>query len=155
MGSSYSKEEKKLLKYDFKNVKPFGFNDMEIESVVMIDAHDGDTIKIGFFYRKLDIVLNLRLECCDAPEINHQNELHRKCAIKSRDFLEKQLHKKILKVKFSKHNDKYGRALGKIYCNNICINDLMIEKGYAKPYNGKKKIEFTENELNHIYKLKD
>ena len=36
--------------------------------------------------------------------------------------------------------EKYGRILADVYLNNVYINDYMLEKRLAVPYNGKTKI---------------
>ena len=54
---------------------------------------------------------------------------------------------KLVKVKFLQ-NDKYGIPLVKLYANNveekeICLNDLMVSKGFAKKYDdGTKNFDF-------------
>lgn len=57
-------------------------------------------------------------------------------AKEARDYLSGLILNKIIKVVFMS-NDKYGRPLVKLYANNveykeICINDLMIKKGFTK-----------------------
>jgi endonuclease YncB( thermonuclease family) len=36
--------------------------------------------------------------------------------------------------------EKYGRLLARVYCNEICINDLLCERHLAVSYNGGTKI---------------
>ncbi len=84
--------------------------------------------------------IKIRLYGIDTPEIKPVKNLpnrdeHIKKAKEAKDFLSNQILGKIIKVEFLS-NDKYGRPLAKIYINNICLNDLMIEKGYAKKYDG-------------------
>ena len=84
--------------------------------------------------------VRIRLLGIDTPEIKPSKDLpnrdeHIKKAKEARDFLSNLILGKIIKVEFLT-NDKYGRPLAKIYNGNICLNDLMVEKGYAKKYLG-------------------
>ena len=36
-------------------------------------------------------------------------------------------------------NEKYGRILADVYLNEICINNFLVNEGYAVKYNGKEK----------------
>jgi endonuclease YncB( thermonuclease family) len=84
--------------------------------------------------------IKLRLHGIDTPEIKPlKNILNREEHIikakEARDFLSNIILNKIIKVEFLS-NDKYGRPLAKIYKDDIYLNNLMIEKGYAKQYDG-------------------
>ena len=84
--------------------------------------------------------VKIRLFGIDTPEIKPRKnipnrEKHIQKAKEARDFLSNLILNKIVKI-VSIQNDKYGRTLANIYSNNICLNDLMIEKGYAKKYDG-------------------
>lgn len=89
------------------------------------------------------IVLNkirVRLYGIDTPELRPKKTLpnrdeHIAKAKEARDFLSGLVLNKIIRIEFLS-NDKYGRPLVKIYNNNICFNDLITEKGYAKKYDG-------------------
>lgn len=85
--------------------------------------------------------VRIRLLGIDTPEMKPSRDLpnreeHIKKAKEAKDFLSNQILGKVIKVEFLS-NDKYGRPLAKIYNHsNICLNDLMVEKGYAKKYDG-------------------
>lgn len=84
--------------------------------------------------------VRIRLIGIDTPEIKPMKNLpnreeHIKKAKEAKDFLASQILGKVIRVEFLS-NDKYGRPLAKIYKNEICLNDLMVEKGYAKKYYG-------------------
>lgn len=104
----------------------------------IIKIVDGDTIDIvldlGFeVYRKERI----RINRIDTPESNTKNELEKKLAAEAKDYVSKwMLNQKQVKIKTLK-DDKYGRLLGEFYGdNNICLSDLLVEKGYAWAYDG-------------------
>lgn len=92
------------------------------------------------------IILNqvkVRLYGIDTPELKSSlnipnREEYIKKANEAKKFLLTTILNKIIRVKFLL-NDKYGRPLAIIYHNNIDINQLMIEKGFAKSYDGGKK----------------
>lgn len=95
-----------------------------------------------------NIILNkvrVRLFGIDTPELKPKKNLpnieqHILKAKEARDYLSSLILNKIIKVVFMS-NDKYGRPLVKLYATNeeskeICLNDLMVKKGFAKEYNG-------------------
>lgn len=98
---------------------------------------ESDTNKANMIYFNK---IRLRLMGIDTPEIKPRKDLpnrdeHIAKAKAAKDFLSNLILGKIITVKFLQ-NDKYGRPLANIYQNNICLNELMIEKGYAKKYLG-------------------
>lgn len=153
-----SKSSLETVKFDLNNIK----GNFYVESV-----YDGDTITLGvpmsftthnYKIDNKDILVELnkitsptinasvrvRLHGIDTPELKPLKSMlnrdkHIQEAIKARDYLSSLILNKIIYVEFM-DNDKYGRPLAKIYQNNICINDDMITKGYAKPYDGGKKL---------------
>jgi len=157
--------ESNLINYNFMEKKKFNLDNIKGEFYVE-SVYDGDTItilvpiKLHIYNMISDksidensnnnksntIYLNaikLRLYGIDTPEIKPLKNLpdrdeHIKKALEAKEFLSNQILNKIITVEFLQ-NDKYGRPLAKIYSNKICLNDLMIAKGYAKNYDGKKK----------------
>lgn len=84
--------------------------------------------------------IRLRLYGIDTPEIKPRKDIanrdeHIVKAKAAKDFLSNLILHKIIKVEFLT-NDKYGRPLAKIYYNDENLNDLMIEKNFAKKYDG-------------------
>ena len=109
------------------------------------DSHNEYNIKLN--------KIKVRLFGIDTPEIKPSKNLigreaHIAKAKEARDYLSGIILNKIVKVKFLQ-NDKYGRPMVKLYANNVeakkvCLNDLMVSKGYAKKYDGgTKDINFT------------
>jgi micrococcal nuclease len=104
----------------------------------IIKIVDGDTVDIvldlGFdVYRRERV----RLNRIDTPESNSKNEVEKKLAIEAKDFVSTwMINQKQIRIKTLK-DDKYGRLLGEFYGNDdVCLSDLLIEKGYAWAYNG-------------------
>lgn len=127
-------------------------------------VYDGDTPTIIIKINKEFFAFNVRLIGIDTPEIHPRNEnLSKKesehlLGIKARNklielvtdqsiIIDKKYtndelkyifnkNKKIITVEFSNEQDKYKRPLVKLYDNNICINDILINQQYAKSYDG-------------------
>ena len=106
------------------------------------NVYDGDTItcdiELGFGVKLHS--QKVRLYGINTPEVRGDS---REEGLKSRYYLRDQiLNKNILletigNKKTNPDSDKkgkYGRWLGVIYREEININELMIEKGYAKQY---------------------
>ena len=136
----------------------------------IVDIYDADTCKIIFFLDNKIVKFNCRLNGIDAPELRQSKKnpnriIEKNKAKKARNRLiqlstdvniqidyhfnkknKKELmdkNTKILKIECSDF-DKYGRLLVKLYDleNYNCINNILIEEGYAKHYNGVKKDKF-------------
>ncbi len=96
-------------------------------------VYDGDTciavVDLGF---KMNYEVRLRLSGIDAPELRKEE---REDGIKSRDFLRSLILGKTVIIKtFRDKQEKYGRYLAQIFVDEypVSINQIMVEKGYAK-----------------------
>lgn len=97
-------------------------------------VYDGDTITVdvdlGF-----GVVLSdrkIRLAVIDAPELRG---LDRPQGLASRNWLRSRILGEYVTLQTQKDaTGKYGRYIGTIYLDGICINDEMIEQGMAEPY---------------------
>ncbi|OYX83196.1 MAG: hypothetical protein B7Y83_12285 [Flavobacteriales bacterium 32-34-25] len=111
---------------------------------------DGDGLIVEDFYSKKEF--EIRLYGIDAPEINYcskikkdEKELHIPAALliklgfMSLEFLKTNLKIGDICTLIQEENnllDKYGRTLGYLILNDGSIlNEIMIKKGFAKPYN--------------------
>jgi micrococcal nuclease len=97
-------------------------------------VYDGDTINLdidlgfGVWLRNQ----NIRLYGINAPELKG---LTKESAIKSRDRLSSLVSgKKVIIETIKDKKEKYGRWLGKIFVDNICVNDVLISEGLAVSY---------------------
>lgn len=84
--------------------------------------------------------IKVRLMGIDTPEIKPKKNIsnreeHITKAKNARDFLSNLILNKVIRVKFL-HNDLYGRPLVYLYQEQICLNDLLVKKGFAKKYDG-------------------
>ena len=130
---------------------PYFSLDGLITRAKVVDVYDGDTVQIVFpFYnkeRKKDMCRwKCRLSRIDTPELRTKSQEEKKLAIQAREYVKEYVLEKIVTVKCGKF-DKYGRLLVEIYVfegNTECsLNQLLIERGIAKEYNGGKKDGFN------------
>jgi micrococcal nuclease len=111
----------------------YEYNIVKVNKVI-----DGDTvdlvIDLGFNIFRNE---KIRLNRVDTPETNSSNELEKKMGIESKIFVTEWLNNQSsLKVKTFK-DDKYGRMLGEIIGNeSTCLNDVLLNQGYAWLYLG-------------------
>uniref|UniRef100_A0A6C0HI73 TNase-like domain-containing protein n=1 Tax=viral metagenome TaxID=1070528 RepID=A0A6C0HI73_9ZZZZ len=112
----------------------------------VIKVYDGDTITIAarLPYSKSAIYrIAVRLNGIDTPEIKGQTQKEKDLAKKIRDTLQTKLMNKIVQLK-NTSSEKYGRLLADVYLDGVCINEWMVEQGYAVRYHGGTKIRPTE-----------
>jgi micrococcal nuclease len=113
----------------------------QITEGVVVKVYDGDTITIvstlpfedSEYYR-----FSIRLLGIDSAEIKGKSDAEKVLAIRARDALSS----KILNHTITLRNvttEKYGRLLANIYLDGECINNWMLENGYAIAYDGGKK----------------
>ena len=130
------------------NINQFTFEGRKCEGKV-VSVYDGDTVKIVIpltdkepdrLYR-----WNCRLINVDTPEIRTRNKKEKEFGKQVRDYLKDKILNKVVTV--SCHDfDKYGRLLVEIFMDNKSINNWLIEKEYAKKYDGGKKSKWFVEE---------
>ena len=104
----------------------------------VVKVVDGDTldliIDVGF---SIFIKQRIRINRVDTPESNSKDIQERQLAFEAKEFVSIWLvNQNHLYIKTTK-DDKYGRMLGEIFNeNNECLNDVLIQKGYAWEYDG-------------------
>jgi micrococcal nuclease len=114
---------------------------MEVVKVV-----DGDTldviIDVGFNMLRKD---RIRINRIDTPESKTTDEYEKKLGLDAKKFVSEWVKKsKQIRIKTIK-DDKYGRILGELFNeNNECLNNLLIENGYAWEYDGTTKVKNFE-----------
>ena len=113
----------------------------------MINKNEIELLSDDFKDKYIELKkIKLRLYGIDTPEMRplkslSNREEHIKKAKDAKQFLENLILDKVIKINFLK-NDKYGRPLATLFIEEININELMIEQGYANRYYGKTKGEF-------------
>ena len=110
---------------------------------------DGDTldaiIDLGFGITKKE---RIRIAAIDAPETRTRNLHEKKLGFEAKAWLKKHVEYCDNVIIKTEKEGKYGRILGWIYTDefSISLNEVMIEKGYAWTYTGKKVKNFEELE---------
>ena len=136
------------------SVPMYSFEGLTLHCLIY-DVYDGDTCTIMYSYpTNLPFSVErlqkrrLRLSGIDTPELRTKNQEEKTAGYEAKTYLSKLIKNKIVTIKFEKE-EKFGRLMGYIFLNidgkmgkMINVNQLMIEKGYAKEYHGEKKIPF-------------
>ena len=147
-----------MMKYEAKE-PTFFKSHLKVEKVI-----DGDGIIVkNIFNKELE---EIRLLGIDAPELKPCRKLVRderethiagelliELGRMSQQFLISQIEigeEVTAEIEVSNQSDKYGRTLAYIHLKNgICLNQKLIEEGFAKPLN-----DFFCNQLEY-YQLKN
>lgn len=122
-------------------------DDMFVFDKVMVDSiTDGDTIKVT-----IDLGFNIkhshtiRFLDFDAPEVKLYagvTAAHKKRGLEVREWLKNRIEGSYVTLKTKKYDgdkEKYGRYLGLIYLDGICINHEMVKLGFNKTDKEKEK----------------
>ena len=123
-----------------------------IHDFKIIEVIDGDTVKIeaNFLPSPLPQELKLRIHGIDTPEKGNRAkcDLERAKAEDATEFLKNLIAtENIQGISFVKWDKYGGRVLGDIHLvNNLKISKIMLDKGYAVEYQGKKKASWCANE---------
>ena len=117
--------------------EPFTYR-LDIDSITV---YDGDTIKcdidLGFsIILKKQSVRSLGINC---PEIRTKDEREKALAYEARDQLRHILEDAEVIALQSHGKGKFGRILGTLFADGKNVNDMMIDLGLARPYDGGKR----------------
>lgn len=143
-----NKEDCKLL--ETTNIKTSKFTLLGHKTYAKcVYVYDGDTIHVVFKMPNTNECYKwvIRMNGIDTPEMKSKNIAEKKAAVIARDFLKEQILDKIVIVDCMEF-DKYGRLLAEVYSEGIevSLSHQMIEKGYAKAYDGGTKAGWSELE---------
>jgi len=112
----------------------------------VVKVVDGDTVDIlidlGFGLTKKERV---RVAGIDTPESRTRDLKEKRYGLEAKDYIQGLLSSGSLSVRTEK-DGKYGRMLGWLYVdkNEKSVNEIMIEAGYAFPYDGGTKLTGEE-----------
>jgi len=104
----------------------------------VVKVYDGDTITIAgkLPYPESPVYrIAVRLNGIDTPEIKGQTQKEKDLAKQIRNTLHDKIFDKIVELK-NTSSEKYGRLLADVYLDGICINEWLIDQGFAVKYNG-------------------
>jgi micrococcal nuclease len=146
MSTTLNKEDCKLLETMTTKTNKFSLNGYKTFAKC-VHAYDGDTIHVVFKMPHSNDCYKwvIRMMGIDTPEIKSKNTYEKQLAVKARDFLRNLILDKIIIIECLDF-DKYGRLLGNLFIegNEKSISNMMIEKGFAKAYDGGTKIKWEE-----------
>ena len=118
--------------------------ELYLYKAIVLSVYDADTctllIDLGFncFLKE-----KVRFMGIDTPEIRTKNVMEKKLGLEARDFVRGLILKKNIEFRAYKEG-KFGRYLVDIYLpDKTLLNDLLVEKGYAKLYAGGKREEWV------------
>lgn len=153
--------EAKLSKCTINDIPEFSLCGLRTIGKI-VDVYDGDTCKIILSTNSGFVRFNCRLKFIDTPEMkplknkpnrdtevenaikcrNKLIQLTTNCKIDCDDKLTKIQIKKLLNsndkvIQVQCHEfDKYGRLLVELYLNDKTANNILVEEGFAKLYDG-------------------
>jgi micrococcal nuclease len=150
MFSTLSKNDAQILEQMTSKTNKFSLSGYKTFAKC-VHVYDGDTIHVVFKMPNSNECYKwiIRVIGIDTPEMKTKNTYEKQLAIKARDFLRNLLLDKIILIECLDF-DKYGRLLGDIYVegNEMSISNQLIEKGFAKAYDGGTKIKWDNVESN-------
>jgi micrococcal nuclease len=123
---------------------PYIYRVKQVLRVVDGDTIDAD-IDLGF---DISLTKRVRLSGVDTPESRTTDLKEKTLGLEVKEWLKKNLDSKkniLIKTELPDSTEKYGRILGRLYVDDVCLNDRMISEGYAWTYDGgTKKKDFDE-----------
>jgi len=130
-------------KYSF----PFKKYNAYVEEVI-----DGDTFHITFMLYDNPITVKLRLTGVDAPELHSNNKDEIIAGKLVSKYVTDLIEKKYVVCELRKWDKYGGRIVGSLVYKGRDLSSHLIEMGYVKYYEGAKKKDWTDEELNRIIK---
>lgn len=148
-------EKRDICKKELKDINPkkvasFPWQNECLDCYVY-KVYDGDTVKVLFYYNDLLFKYSIRIIGIDTPELLRCSTLEKQAGIKVKYYLKNLIEHKMVKI-YCFNFDKYGARLdGNIYYNGTNISEELVNKKYAKLYDGKsKKEEWSKEDLEYI-----
>ena len=131
-----------------KENDPYIYRVKQVLKVVDGDTIDAD-IDLGF---DISLTKRVRLSGVDTPESRTTDLKEKALGLEVKEWLKKNIDGKkniLIKTELPDSTEKYGRILGRLYVDDVCLNDRMISEGYAWEYSGGTKVKNFE-ELKEI-----
>jgi len=139
-------ETNKIMFTDSSEVSWFSLDGTACQCKV-IDVYDADKVTIMLEFSGELYKVKCRLLGIDSAEKRTKNLEEKTVALEATKWLSELINNKVIWVKWGKYG---GRMLGTLYMtekdmkNGVSINNMVVEKGYAYFYDGKKKKKFEE-----------
>lgn len=145
----------RLQSLDCSSVPRFSFDGVDTYARV-VNVHDPDTITVVFEFNNQLVKINIRIDGVDAPELHSSVQAEVDACVKGTNALKELIDDKVIRVELGKF-DKYGRVLSRLYTIDpidetglSCINDYLIQHQYVRSYDGGKKVEWSQAELDAV-----
>jgi endonuclease YncB( thermonuclease family) len=105
---------------------------------------DGDTVEVSARWLPIELGKNIsiRLHGIDTPESGGRAKCQSESqlAAQAKQFVQQQIAGSKRHAIIIRSWDKYGgRILGDVMLDGVSLSQLLINRGYAKPYSGDKK----------------
>jgi len=148
--NGYVEERRELMRLNHSDIPSMPRMKVKIPCYIT-SVYDGDTYtgvwKLG---KGGHIRQKIRLSGVDTPELRSKNPEEKRAAKVVRDYMKKLIENKIVDIKI-KESCKYGeRWIAEVNYEGSDISNLLVNKGYAIHYDGKKKREWNSNMLQKI-----
>jgi endonuclease YncB( thermonuclease family) len=108
----------------------------------VVRVYDGDTITVaapfcnGSTQTEPEIYLfSIRLRGIDTPELRGGGPAEKVKAEVARDALAGLVMGRVVRVA-NVGSEKYGRVLADVFVDGMCVNEWMVERGFAVAYDG-------------------
>lgn len=141
-----------------KSIPSIPFKRQRINAFVC-NVYDGDTCSVIFRFGGDFLKYKIRVLGVDTPEVSIRGEknntpigdLEEEAGKYVRDKVKDLIEGRECDVIFDKWDKYGGRVNGTIFINgDVTLTDYLLQKGYAKPYEGKKKETWTTEQLEEI-----
>lgn len=116
----------------------------------IVDVYDADTVTLIVPFNGKLYKVKCRLLGIDSAEKRTKNMDEKKVSLEATQWLSEMIKDKVIWVKCCDWGKYGGRMLGTLYMSkedldaDRSINSMIVEKGYAYVYDGKKKKKFEE-----------
>lgn len=111
----------------------------------VLSVYDGDTITVSLdLGLSIEVKAKCRLLGIDTPEIRTKSAAEKEAAYTARDRVRDLVLGKTVILHSVAKPDKYGRLLVKVWAEDgSCVNQVLIDEGLAREYDGGKKISWS------------
>lgn len=145
--SSSQKLRRRLELVDPKLVPTIPYQNERILCRV-IDVYDGDTCTILFLIRKIPFKIKLRVLGIDTPEKARCPDREKEAGRAVTKVVKDMINDRLFEVQLAKWDKYGGRVLGHLYLSETeTLTDFLLKNGMGKPYEGRKKEDWTDEEL--------
>ena len=151
-GSPVTTKKVDLMLIDPDTVPSLHYQNEPIEARV-VDIYDGDTCTVIYtIQNNVMIKQKIRIIGIDTPEVNRASALEKQAGAKVREYVRQLMLDQMVILTLICHDKYGGRVDGEIQlANGASLGQHLIEKKYAKPFDGKsKKVAWLDHELQSI-----